>query len=168
MRPETAGPQVLPPNRSVSRSLDDETLSMLASLLDDLFKIPGTAIRFGIDPLIGLIPGFGDLLTSAASFLIILSAWQRQLPRVTVARMVANVAIDTAVGAIPLLGDAFDVAWKSNRKNLSLLQRGSANTTRRQDWRDWLFLLGVIVVMLVLAALPIALLWFVIHSLRHS
>jgi hypothetical protein len=168
MRPETAGPQVLPPSRSVSRSLDDETLSMLASLLDDLFRIPGTAIRIGIDPLIGLIPGIGDLLTSAASFLIIFSAWQRQLPKVTVARMVANVAIDTAVGAIPLLGDAFDVAWKSNRKNLSLLQRGSVNTTRRQDWRDWLFLLGVIAVMLVLAALPIALLWFVIHSLRHS
>jgi hypothetical protein len=167
MRPDSAEPQVIPPNRSVAPSFDDETLSMLASLLDDLFRVPGTAIRFGLDPLIGLVPGIGDLITSAASFLIILSAWQRQLPRVTVARMVANVAIDTAVGAIPFIGDAFDVAWKSNRKNLSLLQRGSMNTIRRQDWRDWLFLLGVIVVMLVLAALPITLLWFVIHTLRH-
>jgi hypothetical protein len=80
--------------------------------------------------------------------------------------MVANVAIDTLVGAIPIFGDAFDAAWKSNRKNVNLLQR--ASPTRRQDWRDWLFLLGVVLVMLALIAIPIALLWFVVHLLRHA
>src|SRR5512142_1419051 len=155
MRPKPE-PQVIPPNRATPGSsvLDETTLQWLASLLDDVFQIPGTGIRFGLDPLLGLVPGLGDLLTGAASFLIIFSAWQRQLPRVTVARMVANVAIDTLVGSIPIFGDAFDVAWKSNRKNVNLLQRHSLNPTRSQGWRDWLFLLGLVLIMLALIAIP--------------
>jgi hypothetical protein len=169
MRPNIE-PEIIPPRGRVrvAEGLDDATLSLLASLLDDMFRIPGTAIRFGLDPLIGLVPALGDLLTGAASFLIIFSAWQRQLPKVTVARMMANVAIDTLVGSIPLLGDAFDVAWKSNRKNLNLLQRGTADTSRRQDWRDWLFLAGLVLLMLLLIAIPIGVLWLAIHLLRRS
>lgn len=169
MRPEPE-PQVIPPRRSVREvapALDDETLDFLASLLDDAFRIPGTAIRFGLDPLIGLIPGIGDLITSVASFLIVFSAWQRQLPRVTITRMVANIAIDTLVGSVPLLGDAFDVAWKSNRKNIALLKRSSGPVRRNQSWRDWLFLLGIVVLLGVLVAIPIAVLWLLVHFLRR-
>lgn len=169
MRPNVE-PEIIPPGRKSrdSGGFDDTTLNLLASLLDDVFRIPGTAIRFGLDPLIGLVPGVGDLLTGAASFLIIFSAWQRQLPKVTVARMMANVAIDTLVGSIPLLGDAFDVAWKSNRKNLSLLQRATMDTSQRQGWRDWLFLAALVVLMLLLIAIPIAILWLAIHLLRRA
>lgn len=171
MRPKVE-PEIIPPRGSVDnfqgQGLDDAALNLLASLLDDVFRIPGTSLRFGLDPLIGLVPGIGDLLTGAASFLIIFSAWQRQLPRVTVARMMANVAIDTLVGAIPFLGDAFDVAWKSNRKNLILLQRGTADTSRHQGWRDWLFLAGVVALMLALIAIPVAVLWAIVHILRHA
>jgi hypothetical protein len=117
---------------------------------------------------IGLIPGFGDLISGLASFLIIFAAWQRQLPTSTVTRMVSNVAIDSLVGAIPFLGDAFDVAWKSNRKNMHLLQRATADTSRQQGWRDWLFLLGLVVVMGILIAIPIAVLYLLIHLLRHA
>ena len=173
---ENAEPEIIPPRGRAQRSgraqgaegLDDATLNLLASLLDDIFRIPGTSIRFGLDPLVGLVPGIGDLLTGAASFLIIFSAWQRQLPRVTVARMMANVAIDTLVGSIPFLGDAFDAAWKSNRKNLNLLQRGTADTSRHQGWRDWLFLAGLIALMLVLIAIPIGVLWLAIHFLKRA
>ena len=168
--PREVEPEIIPPGSPRtrdSRTLDDATLNWLASWLDDIFQIPGTSIRFGLDPIIGVVPGLGDLLTGAASFLIIFSAWQRQLPRVTVARMVVNVAIDTFVGAIPLFGDAFDLAWKSNRKNVNLLQRTSLNPTRRQDWRDWLFLLGVVLAMIALIAIPVLALWFVIHLLRR-
>jgi len=169
MRPQ-AEPEIIPPRRASSRveGLDDATLNLLASLLDDVFKIPGTSLRFGLDHLIGLVPGIGDLLTGAASFLIIFAAWQRQLPKVTVARMMANVAIDTLVGSIPLLGDAFDAAWKSNRKNLNILQRATMDTSQHQGWRDWLFLLGLVLVMLVLISIPILVLWLVIHIIRHA
>ena len=169
MRPNIE-PEIIPPRRNVTgqQGLDDATLNLLASLLDDVFRIPGTAIRFGLDPLIGLVPGIGDLLTGAASFLIIFSAWQRQLPKVTVARMMANVAIDTLLGTMPLLGDAFDVAWKSNRKNLNLLQRATVDISRTQGWRDWLFLFGLVLIMLLLIAIPIAVLWLAIHLLRRA
>ncbi len=169
MRPNIE-PEIIPPRRTASgeQGLDDATLNLLASLLDDVFRIPGTAIRFGLDPLIGLVPGIGDLITGAASFLIIFSAWQRQIPRVTVARMMANVAIDTLLGTMPILGDAFDVAWKSNRKNLHLLQRATVDTSRTQGWRDWLFLFGLVLIMLLLIAIPIAVLWLAIHLLRRA
>src|SRR5436309_870896 len=105
-------PEIIPPgSKSKESHLDDASLETIARLLDDVFHIPGTNIRFGIDPLIGLIPGIGDLITSVASFLIIFAGWKRGLPRVTISRMVANVAIDTAVGSIPLVGDVFDAAW---------------------------------------------------------
>jgi hypothetical protein len=168
MRP-TAEPEIIPPRRAGTgelQGLDDETLALLASLLDDMFRIPGTAIRFGLDPLIGLIPGIGDLISGLASFLIILAAWQRRLPRATVARMMVNVAIDTLVGAIPIAGDAFDLAWKSNRKNLTLLQRSSPEAARRQSWRDWLFMGGIALVLGLLLSVPIVVLWLVVHSLR--
>ena len=96
---------------------------MLSHILDDFLVIPGTRIRFGLDAVGGLIPGIGDVLGGMASWIIILAAWLRGVPRLTLARMLANVAIETIVGAVPVLGDAFDVAWKANRRNFALLQR---------------------------------------------
>ena len=171
MQPYESEPEIIPPGarsrRTGQSSLDDQMLQMLASLLDDIFHIPGTGIRFGLDPIIGLIPGIGDLITSVASFLIILAAWQRRMPKVKMARMVANIAIDTLVGSIPIAGDAFDVAWKSNRKNLALLQRETTIEKGHQSWRDWLFLLGVVVLLGILVAIPIAVIFLLIHLLHR-
>jgi hypothetical protein len=164
MRSSSIEPEIIRPPRA--EVLTDDHLSVLASLLDDAFRIPGTRIRFGLDPLIGLVPGLGDVISSVASFLIIFAAWQRGLPRVTVSRMVANVAIDTLLGAVPVAGDAFDVVWKSNRKNLNLLQRASQRTLRQQQWHDWLFLAGVALAVMVLASIPVLALWLVIHLVR--
>ena len=160
-------PEIIPPYQEPSPRpaprIHDATLETVTRLLDDVFVIPGTSIRFGLDPLIGLIPGFGDLVTGLASFLIIFAGWQRNLPRVTIARMVANVAIDTVVGSVPLLGDAFDAAWKSNRKNLSLLQRSSgAAQLRKHTVLDGLFLTGIAIALLALAAVPFLLLWWLL------
>jgi hypothetical protein len=169
MRPEPVEPEIIPPGAQPEhKGLTDDTLAVLASLLDDVFRIPGTPIRFGIDPLIGLIPGLGDLISSLASFLIIFAAWQRGLPRVTMGRMVANVAIDTLLGSVPVAGDMFDVAWKSNRKNLRLLQRASAPRSRSQNWRDWAFLVAVAAITVVLATVPLLVLWLIIRSLRQG
>ncbi len=162
---KTTEPQVLPPERPTSGP-SDESLEILASLLDDIFRIPGTSIRFGLDPLIGLIPGLGDALSGIASFVIVFAAWQRRLPRVTVARMVANIGIDTLVGSIPLLGDAFDVAWKSNRKNLELLKRARFTSRRSQLWSDWLFLFLIILIVAALVIVPLLILWAIVYAIR--
>lgn len=147
-------------------SLSDETLDVFASLMDDAFHIPGTRVRFGLDAIVGLVPGLGDILTGLASFLIVFVAWQRQTPRVTQARMLANIVIDAAVGAIPFIGDAFDVAFKANRKNYQLLQRSRAVTTGRQQLADWLFLLAIFAVGALVITMPLLLLLWLVRQMR--
>ena len=101
----------------------DETLRSLEILLDEAFRIPFTGIRFGIDGIIGLVPGLGDVLAGLLSLIIPLAAWVRGVPYITLVRMAANLGIGVLVGTIPILGDAFDIAWKPNRRNYRLLQR---------------------------------------------
>jgi hypothetical protein len=105
-----------------SRADSVARLEALAHLLDSAFQIPGTNHRVGIDALLGLIPGIGDLVSTALSSYIIWEARQLGLPRWKIARMIGNVAVDTTVGAIPFAGDLFDVAFKSNRRNLRIVR----------------------------------------------
>lgn len=98
-------------------------LQRLAHLLDEQFLIPGTNFRAGLDGLVGLIPGIGDLLTGGISIYILLQARRFKLPKHVQARMLANIGIDVVFGSVPVVGDIFDVAFKSNRRNLRLLQR---------------------------------------------
>ena len=182
-------PEILQPR--VARGADlfsDRNLDLLSHLLDDFLRIPGTQIRFGLDGIIGLIPGVGDIIGAMASWIIILAAWLRGVPKVTLARMLANVAIETIIGSVPVLGDAFDIAWKANRRNFALLERATGTvpvygtgsptpvaaaypagrtleahgTTVQQRKRhaasDWLFLGGLFLGMLLLLAIPLVLL----------
>jgi hypothetical protein len=98
-------------------------IEALATLLDTAFLVPGTNLRFGFDALIGLIPGIGDAVTTAVSLWLVKEARALGAPGHLVARMLGNIAIDGVVGAVPLLGDAFDLVWKSNRRNMHLLRR---------------------------------------------
>jgi len=107
----------MPPNDTLHR------VRAVAVLLDDAVRVPGTNIRFGIDPLVGMIPGLGDLLGGAASAYIILEAARAGAPASVLLRMTMNVGIDTLVGSLPVVGDLFDFAWKSNTRNVSLLAR---------------------------------------------
>ena len=123
----SAEPEILRPRVGRGANLfSDENLDMLSHILDDFLRIPGTNIRFGLDGIIGLIPGIGDVLGAMASWIIILAAWLRGVPKLTLARMLANVAIETIIGSVPILGDAFDIAWKANRRNFALLQRSTS------------------------------------------
>lgn len=152
-------PEILPPQ---PRGLSDAALERLAAWLDDRFTIPGTGIRIGFDPLIGLVPGLGDLLGAVLSLVIVFAAIQRNLARVTVARMMFNIAIDTVVGTVPLLGDVFDVAWKSNRKNYNLLVRGRT-TGKHQAWKDWAWLVLMILAIAAIVFAPFLILFLVFH-----
>lgn len=166
--PEIIPPGSQPPRRSPavpSGGMTDVNLDRLAQVLDDIFHIPGTRIRFGLDALLGLIPGLGDAASGLASCVIIAAAWQRGLPRVTIGRMLANVALDSMLGAIPVVGDLFDVAWKANRKNVELLQRSLGHPTRKQTAGDWLFLIAALAATLAIAALPFVLLYLVVSSI---
>jgi Domain of unknown function (DUF4112) len=93
----------------------------LSRLLDDWLRIPGTRYRVGLDGLIGLVPGLGDVIGTLLSAYILFEAIQLGTPKTLLLRMVGNIALETLVGAIPILGDIFDIVWKANRKNADLL-----------------------------------------------
>ena len=147
--------------------LRDETLLRLEVLLDEAFRVPGTRFRFGIDGVIGLVPGLGDALAGLLSLVFPFAAWARGVPYVTLVRMVANIAVGVLVGSIPLFGDIFDIAWKSNRRNYLLMQRHIVQP-RRHTWRDWTFLLLIALCLALVIAIPIALvLWCIAWLTRQ-
>jgi hypothetical protein len=112
-------------------------LEALSVLLDSALAIPGTRIRLGADAALGLVPGVGDAVSAALSLYIVWEARRLGLPRTKLARMLGNVALDGIVGAIPVIGDIFDVAFKSNRRNLRILREhlGGEISLRPGDYR---------------------------------
>ncbi len=132
----------------------DTTLERLEFLLDEAFRVPGTRIRFGIDGIVGLVPGIGDVVAGLLSLVIPLAGWIRGVPYVALARMAVNLGIGVLVGSIPVLGDIFDIAWKANRRNLHLLRRHLVEP-HRHTWRDWAFLALLGASILLVLALPI-------------
>jgi uncharacterized membrane protein len=164
----TAKPEVLSPRiKRAGKAFDDENLDLLSHVLDDFIRIPGTSIRFGLDGIVGFIPGIGDLIGGIASCIIIIAAWVRGVSYVTVARMVANVAIEVVVGSIPVLGDMFDIAWRANRRNYALLT-GSRDEPRKHTMQSWLFLGGLCLVLAALILLPMLLLTWIFGSMMHA
>jgi uncharacterized protein DUF4112 len=108
--------------RKQSRREALQRLDFLATLLDSAILIPGTKIRFGADAVIGLVPGIGDAITTALSAWIVYEAHRLGMPRRVLVRMIGNVAVDGLFGAVPLVGDVFDVMWRANRRNMRLLR----------------------------------------------
>jgi len=130
----------------------------LAKLLDRAVRIPGTNITFGVDALIGLIPGGGDLAGAVFSSWLILLGARMGVPRHLLARMIANVAIDTIGGSVPVIGDLFDVAWKSNSRNLAILEQfaDSQSGSGRLVSRTALAAALVVVALLVIGGIWLA------------
>ena len=141
----------LRPRTATKPAKVEESLDHLAWLMDDLFRVPGIGWRFGLDALIGLIPGLGDTATSLVSFYILASAVRYRVPKITLLRMGCNIGIDYLVGSLPIVGDLFDAWWKSNQMNVGLLRkRATVDITEARKGRlsDWLFV-GVLILGLI-------------------
>jgi hypothetical protein len=132
-----------------TRSLAE--VEALAWLLDNSIPVPGTGRRFGIDALIGFVPGIGDLVSAGVGLVVVWRGARMGLPRIVVARMLANSAIDLAVGAIPLAGDAFDLWFKASTRNLHLIRRwlDQPDQSTAGDWAAVLALVGAVVALVV-------------------
>lgn len=135
------------------------TVRKFAEWLDAGFGIPGTNIRFGIDPLLGLIPGAGDAAGAVLAGWIFVEAVRLGASRATLVRIAGNVVLDAVLGAVPLIGDLFDFAWKANLRNVSLLQRHLMEPARAHR-ADRLFIACVIggVIVFVVGALTLGIL----------
>jgi hypothetical protein len=140
--------------RNSERGHVDKNLERLSWLMDDLFRVPVLGWRFGLDALIGLIPGLGDTTTSLVSFYILVSAVRYRVPKITLLRMGLNIAIDYVVGSLPVVGDLADAWWKSNHMNVDLLRKRatvSVDEARSARMSDWIFVGGIIVGLTALA-----------------
>lgn len=148
----------LPPNPD---TLD--ALRRYAVLLDSQFRVPGTSIRFGLDAIIGLIPGVGDISTPLFAALLLVQGVRMRLPLVVQARMVLNAAIDMLLGFVPIAGDLVDVAFKANLRNLALLER-HAQRGLSPAKSDYVFVIVCVIVLAFIALAPIAVLVWLLSN----
>jgi len=147
------------PERSVSKLR--RWAERLVTLLDDRFRIPGTDVRFGLDPIIGILfPGIGDAVTGAGSVGLMALALRRGVPRVVLFRMVLNILVDVLAGALPIVGDIFDLAYKSNRRNLELIREYEAPGSKATTWDYAIVALGVILAILSIIVPLVAVFYF--------
>jgi hypothetical protein len=143
-----------------------ETLDALrrwAVLLDSAFRIPGTGIRFGLDAIVGLIPGIGDLSTPAFAALLLVQAVRMRLPLVVQGRMVLNAGLDMLIGLVPILGDIVDIGWKANLRNLALLER-HARPGVPPARSDYVFVTICLTALALIAITPVLLLAWVLSQ----
>jgi Domain of unknown function (DUF4112) len=163
----TAKPEIISPRtKRGGKMFDDEHLDILSHILDDFIQIPGTSIRFGLDGIVGFIPGVGDAIGGIASCIIIVAAWVRGVPSPVLARMVANVVIEVVVGSVPVMGDVFDIAWRANRRNYALLT-GCKFEPRKHTRQSWFFLAGLCAFLMALVIVPTLLVaWLLLHVMK--
>jgi hypothetical protein len=149
------------PEYPSGRTSDSRDIESLARWMDTVFEIPGLGIRFGLDAILGLLPGAGDFATSAASIYILTAAQRHGVSRATLARMALNIMVDLVFGAVPFIGDIFDVYWKSNQRNVELLRRHMAATPQaefklQKSDRLFVWILVGIICVLTLASVVVA------------
>ena len=138
-----------------------------ARLLDSAYQVPGTSYRFGLDPIVGLVPGLGDLISPLFTIALLWQSHDLRLPRIVQLRMLFNVVIDTVIGIVPVAGDLFDFAWKANDMNMALLDR-HAYEERPAAAGDWAFVVGLTLLLLAVAIVPFVVLnAVVVYVMRH-
>jgi hypothetical protein len=150
------------PLPALARAEDERAVAIpawsrrLAKLLDSAITIPGTNIKIGLDPILGLIlPELGDALTATLAVTLLGVAWKERVPKVVFGRMLVNIVIDALLGAVPVVGDLFDFAFRANDKNLALIERHRGDPRRKPTWGDRLVVSGAVVGALAALALPL-------------
>jgi hypothetical protein len=142
-----------------------DALRRYAVLLDSQFRVPGTNIRFGLDAIVGLIPGIGDISTPVFAAVLLLQGVRMRLPIVVQARMVLNAAIDMLFGFVPILGDLVDIGFKAHLRNLALLER-HARRDVPPSRSDYIFVIVSVIVLTFVALSPFAVLLWLLSSRR--
>src|SRR5947208_3376483 len=158
--------EVLPPEEKDRRARLEPLFRWVALIMDELIGFPNTRFKFGLDPLIGLVPGIGDTASAFVSALVLIQAARRGLPKILLARMSLNILINEIVGIVPGLRDAFSFWFKSNKRNYELLLSHTAGT-RRATKSDWLFVFAVLGLLFVVVAVGILVSILVLRELAR-
>lgn len=159
-----------PQNYHLEKIATVRKLRQLSNVLDNAIRIPGTSIGIGLDPILGLIPGGGDLLGGILSAYIVFQAFKLGLPRETLIKMVSNIALETITGTVPVFGDVFDVAWKANVKNVELLEahvNSSDVGNKVSPWFIALLLGGLLLLIVLVAAVGFTIISLIWQALNY-
>ena len=146
------------------KATDDRALVALrkwAYLLDSAFQVPGTRMRFGLDPIVGLVPGAGDFVTGFFAVMMLLHAVRLRVPKVVLARMVVNSGLDLLAGAVPVAGDLFDAGYKANLRNLNLLERHARRGVKPAT-SDYVVVSVFIGILALIGIVPLVVLWWLL------
>jgi len=156
--------EVLPPEEKRKREKIEPIFKWLSLVMDEFVRIPGTKFRFGLDPLIGLIPGLGDTSSALVSAFALIQAARLGVPKILLARMSVNILLNEIIGVVPIVGDAFSFWFKSNARNYQIIKDHSITpgVSRRSDW---IFVVAVLGVLLALVCLGIAVSLFLLQQL---
>jgi Domain of unknown function (DUF4112) len=153
--PRTIEVEVLPPESKARRHREvDAILDLVTKVMDTIFRLPGTKFRFGVNPLIGIIPVIGDQIDAAISTAVLLGSVRHRLPKIVLVRMALNVLINALFQAIPIVGDFFTFFFKANRRNYELLRKhaGQGKPVTRGDW----IFVGVVIGIIFLIAFALS------------
>ena len=156
--------ELLPPEKQQRRHDLEPLFKWLALIMDEFVRLPGTKFRFGLDPIMGLLPGIGDTAAMIISAMALIAAARRGLPKILLARMSLNVLINEAGGIIPIIGDAFSFWFKSNTRNYELLKRHSA-APRRSQRNDWIFVGLVLFALFLILVASLAVSLWLLHEI---
>ena len=158
--------EVLPPERE--QDVQIETLmKIVALIMDNLIKVPGTRFRIGLDPIIGLIPGLGDSSSAFVSAITIFQAARQGIPRIVLAHMALNVFVNALVGALPFVGDVFSLWFKSNQRNYELLLKHGTERRQVSTKGDWAFVIALLVSLAVAVILiGVGAVFLLYHTMR--
>src|SRR5215213_7664170 len=142
--------EVLPPERKTDPAVEP-LFRWIALVMDNLLRVPGTNFRFGMDPIVGLIPGIGDTGSAMVSALALIQAARHGVPKIVLARMSVNILLNELIGIVPVVGDAFSFWFKSNARNHALIKQHTTGV-RKAGRGDWIFVFGVLVLLAVVVA----------------
>jgi hypothetical protein len=156
--------EVLPPEEKRKRQGLDPLFKWLAYIMDEVVRVPGTKFRFGLDPLLGLIPGIGDTSSALVSAFALIQAVRLGVPKVLLMRMALNVLVNEVIGVVPVIGDAFSFWFKSNARNYEIIKTHRLGSSAPSK-SDWFFVFGILAVLVIIVCVGIALSFLVLAAL---
>lgn len=156
LKPKILEWEVLPPEERRRRQGLEPLFKWLALIMDEIVRIPGTNFRFGLDPLLGLIPGIGDTSSALVSAFALIQAARLGVPKILLARMSLNILINEIIGVVPVVGDAFSFWFKSNARNYQIIKDHAVTPTAAKR-SDWIFVIAVLVILIAVVSLGLVL-----------
>ncbi|MEY2586043.1 MAG: hypothetical protein QOD80_2069 [Verrucomicrobiota bacterium] len=156
--------EVLPPEEKRKRQGLEPLFKWLAYIMDDVVRVPGTTFRFGLDPLLGLIPGIGDTSSALVSAIALVQAVRVGVPKILLMRMAANIFVNEIIGVVPVVGDAFSFWFKSNARNYEILKHHRLGSSPPRA-SDWVFVVGILVALVVVVCVGIAISLLILGAL---